>query len=191
MDDVLTIPNLPLRQRVEAYVLKAAVFPTNPTTLYCGFYEDGSMGVPGGGVDDGETLAKAACREWQEETGHSAKDAAELQLPAFEYYWNPPYVTPEQTRRATRYCGSRTQFVTAVFDDTLPSHVPVDPSNLDKPGWYPVKQVVKNFDDWLRSNNSHFTGDPAGTRYRRVQQRRKAVIDSLVHFLNEGGTADV
>lgn len=210
--DELTIPNLPLRERVETYVMRKehqhqAEEPnrlpiedrkwprrsygpgqeTDSVVLYCGLYdEDGSLGVPGGGVDEGETLTEAACREWQEETGFAAKNAVSLKIPAFTYYWNPPYVTPAQVQRATRYCGSRTHYVTAVYAHEPPSATK-DPSNLNELDWYSITEVLMHFDWWLRDQLTLSDVYQINVAcYRRVEQRRKAVTASFVHFLNGG-----
>lgn len=82
--------------------------------------------LPGGGVQDGESLEQAFCREVMEETG--------LEIQPEEKRWQYPYVV-ELADRIILVCSAMVK-CKADYDDT-----PKDGSDLYEVGWHPVTNL--------------------------------------------------
>ena len=100
--------SLPFRNRVEVFAIKDG-------KLYCGEYEDGTIGVFGGGTD-GESLEDAAKREFNEETGYKVKNLTKVPVGPIEVLWDKPK-SEKQKERSQDYKGTRTWYFVADFDD--------------------------------------------------------------------------
>ena len=97
----------PLRNRVE-------VFATKNGKVYGGFYEDGSFGVFGGGLD-GEAVADAASREFEEESGYKINNLNSLDLKPLEVEWDDQ--GGKKDDRKEKYRGTRTWMYVGELDD--------------------------------------------------------------------------
>lgn len=99
-----------LRRRVE-------VIATNKdgTRLFGGTYPDGTFGVFGGGIENGETIEEAAAREFLEETGRRIRNLRRLDVSPVENPWpkgEPPYSSDEdKAKDRARYRGDKTYYV--------------------------------------------------------------------------------
>jgi 8-oxo-dGTP pyrophosphatase MutT (NUDIX family) len=100
----------PYRDRAELYAIRDG-------KIFGRRYEDtGAFGVYGGGIDPGEDQVQAALREFEEESGHKARNGRLLPVAPLVHDWHPPYLSEAQAERAKKYRGSRTFYVLADYD---------------------------------------------------------------------------
>jgi 8-oxo-dGTP pyrophosphatase MutT (NUDIX family) len=101
------------RPRVEVFALSE-----DGKRVFGGVWdEDGSFALPGGGVDEGESHADAAYREFVEETGFEIRDPVSLRAMALSR-WSDAYraTLPEEKQR---YVGSMIHFMKATIIEPL------------------------------------------------------------------------
>jgi 8-oxo-dGTP pyrophosphatase MutT (NUDIX family) len=127
---------LPFRNRVE-------VFAVRDGKLYCGEYEDGTIGVFGGGTD-GESLEDAASREFNEETGYKVNNLTKVPVGPIEVLWDKPK-SEKQKERSQNYKGTRTWYYVGEFDDSCEKD-----KASGEDGQHNLKNVsLRNIDDKL------------------------------------------
>lgn len=155
---------LPYRDRAEVYALD------DQGRLLGGRYkQDGTFGVFGGGVDDGEDALAAAAREFAEESGYELLDPQEATVDPVEAEWKPPYASPKQAERAKKYRGSRTRFITGRLGPKFEGERGTDTDHpLEQVGPYTVEQALEMMRD-----------DELG-------QRRQQVLESLLQQKTAG-----
>jgi 8-oxo-dGTP pyrophosphatase MutT (NUDIX family) len=144
---------LPYRPRVE-------MFGINPKgELLSGIYDDDrTLGVFGGGIDEGEDPATAAAREMFEESGYPVTDPVLLDVPAFSQSWATPppsySASDAQKQRKARYGGSTTQYVMGRIGEK--TEEPTDPSNLEDIQFRPIAEALQRMelgpevDEWTK-----------------------------------------
>lgn len=96
----------PYRNRVDVVALD------DKGRVYSGLYPDGSVGLFGGGVDGGETVLRAAQREFKEESGRKLKSVQRLSISPFteSEVVRKGWAKSGKTDRLEKYRGSRTYF---------------------------------------------------------------------------------
>lgn len=155
---------LPYRDRAEVYALD------DQGRLLGGRYkQDGTFGVFGGGIDDGEDALAAAAREFAEESGYELLDPREATVDPVEAEWKPPYASPKQAERAKKYRGSRTRFITGRLGPKFEGERGTDTDHpLEQVGPYTIEQALEMMRD-----------DELG-------QRRRQVLESLLQQKTAG-----
>jgi len=127
--------------------LRAEVFAFSGTDIYGGFYPDGSFGVPGGGVDNGEELISAAEREFEEETGLVLEWIRTAKEPAFTSPWvEVPSERGRQKweRRVRQYPDGHSThyFIGEVGEEAFPRPFG-SLSQLEEVGFHPLERVIE------------------------------------------------
>ena len=101
-----------------------------------------TFGTFGGGIDEGETPAQAAAREFTEESGWSVKNVRPLTAETFDMDWHPPYHSAKQARRAEKYRGSRTHFLYGDLGERLTT-TPKDKANRRDVRLYELEEAIR------------------------------------------------
>lgn len=124
------------------YRARAEMFAVRDGQVYGGLYENGTFGVFGGGIDDGEDPLQAAVREFGEEAGYAVTNPRLIVPDPYDFDWKPPYRSAKQARRAEKYRGSRTYYVAGDLGDQV-APTPPDAAKRRDVRLYPIADATR------------------------------------------------
>ena len=114
-----------LRRRVEVFITddKGRIFASKDK-------KTGGFQLPGGGIDDGETINQAANRESKEEVGLSIKNIKGVNIPPKNILWGKA-LAKWMNDKGRKHDGNKTYYRTAKIDKVDKSVLGVDGDEMD------------------------------------------------------------
>ena len=202
-DNTKTAAPKPYRDRSELFALDSK------GRILGGFYPDKSFGTFGGGVSKGENKAKAAVREFKEESGYRVTNVRPAGLKPFITDWSElgekEDLSSKQLSRMRNFKGSRTHFFVGDVDGSKGDRSKVDAKYPFKEVKFrPLEEVIKKQESVIKKDDDLATGTAARRlevlRILEKQKMPKTAADNekktvsnrstLVKFFNKNPNPD-